>query len=367
MSEPVESSAAAPPAESKAASTGGTPGAPSAQPSKANPILTSADITSLLKNELSLEEPSEPELKPKEAQPGDEGESTEIPAEEPPETPPAEPAEIPEALTKAIEEWEQNGGGELPPALQGLVDRRIGKLTGQRETERQAREAAETRLQALEAENQQLRNGAPAAAPSVDEPTLSRYETTCRALVDDAENYLDDSANRDERERIERYMAAEGLDERGLKRRVRELRRFLADEAPRQRAMLTQFIAKERELEPQAKTFFPWLWDRTSPEYAQAQEVLKVLPDLPRRTPAHRFALGIYVLGLKAFDQLRSKAPPAALPKTPPPKVPVRGAAPPAAIRSNGKVAAENAARERFNKHPTRETVTELLKIGLLS
>jgi hypothetical protein len=289
-------------------------------------------------------------------------------------------ADLPPELQAAVESWEEQGRGELPPVLQALVDRRIHKLTAQRESEKSGRAAAEAKVAELTNEVAQLRAGGGAAAeplPTLDGKELDRQQTTYERFLADAENYLDDTATDDERGRIERYLQSNRMDASGLKRQVREVNRAL-QQLPAQRQQLAAFKKAEASAEPEAKRFFPWLDDKSSPEYQQAQAVFDSIPDLKQRTPFHRVVLGVYVLGLKQYAALRAagangngkaRVGVAGAGKVPvvkaPPKVPAAGAAAPSAARNHGAKAQEDAARQSFNRRPTAEGAAELFKLGL--
>nr|WP_294577570.1 hypothetical protein [uncultured Rhodopila sp.] len=364
-------------------------------------VLTSEGVTSLLMSGLA-EEPAEgdeaqpkaednddtEERKPEAATEANEeaGEEQEPEAEKTPEGEEREAGEageetpeLPAALEQAISEWEESGKGELPPALQGLVERRIGKLTGQREEERRAREAAEAQVRQLTDEVTQLRQdprraAAAAGSPVTDPKALEELAHSAESLVADAENVLDGTASEEETQRIQRFMESEHLDQAGLKRRVRELNKWLTGEVPKQKQAIQQFRAAEAQAAPIAKKFFPWLDQKDSPEYGMAQEVLGLMPELRTRTPAHRVALGVYVLGLKEFQKLQTAGAGkpganghAANGKRPgvskvAPKSPVAGAASPRAARRGGE---EDAARQDFERAPSRDSVEKLLRMGL--
>lgn len=288
--------------------------------------------------------------------------------------------QVPPELQAAIEEWEGRGG-ELPTALQGLVDRRIGKLTGQRETEKTRADQAEARATALETELAEARvdgNGSRGAtSPTTDLKALNQLESVSRRFVEDAENFLDETATAEEQARVERYLESERMDANGLKRRLREVNTFLQT-VPETRRQAQAFQAEEAKLEPIAKAHFPFLFDKSSPDYAEAQSVLAVMPELRGRTPAHRFAVGVYILGLKEYRKLHpevvgngksqmanGKVPAAKVPAKVPPKTPAAAGAAAPATRVNGKNAAEESRRQEFERNPTRESVTELVKSAL--
>lgn len=297
-----------------------------------------------------------------------------------------EAAALPAELQTAIEQWEEAGGGELPPVLQTLVERRIGKLTGQRETERTARETAENRVKDLEAEVEGLKadpNRPAVRVTTVDmnERQLNQLETQAERLIGDAEAYLDESATEAERGRVEKFMAENGIaDGNGLKRQVRAINGWLTRTLPGQRRAVQEFRAGEAKVAPVAKQLFPWLDDKASPEYQQAQKALELFPDLPSRTPEWKLALGVYVLGMKAMTALVGKpgaaangtgngkasaSTPAAAVKKAPPKSPAGGSTAVSTKRIPGRQQAEENTRRQFETAPTRANVTELLKASL--
>lgn len=309
-------------------------------------------------------------------------------AVEQPETPEESP--LPQDAQAALEAWEATGG-PLPKALQSLVDKRIGKLTGARDAEKARADKAETELKRVAAEAEALRNdpNRPAhVTPSavMDDAHLTKLATTAEKFLAEAENYLDDTATDEERGRVEKFMQSERLDANGLKRRIRETNTWLTRELPEAKRQVQAFKAQEAATEPVVKARFPWLDDKSRPEYATAQQVLGIMPELRQRTPAHRVAVGTYVLGMKVMDHLAkagiqtdagaaidealAKAFPvngatAPKAKTPPPKAPVSGAAAPAARAAGTRT--DEAARQKFNQRPTRESATELARAALMA
>lgn len=340
--------------------------------------LTSEGVAALLRSEFAPETEADPKPDTSEVQP--EGDETDQPKEQEQqqEQPKDEDEDedekegLPTELQAAIDQWEAAGKGELPGPLQALVEKRIGKLTAQREQERTARELAEARASELEAK---LQNAGETPAlpgrPEMDEKGLTKLERATETFLADAENYLDDTATAEERARVEAFMASERLDGPGLKRRVRETNRFLSQELPQLRQKLSTFREQEARVEPEARKHFPWLWDKTTAEYGMAQEVLKVMPDLVQRTPAHRMALGIYVLGLKELEKIQGQNQKSEIRNLKsetakaPPKTPANGSAAPRVAASNGRERQEAAARESFQKRPNRETAAELLRVSL--
>ena len=384
----------------------GAAGKPGESTAAGKMTLTASGIESLLSSEFGSEEkpkadPSQeiPEGKPAdgEATPETEPVAENVETKDGEESPKAEDGEadpeetkLPADVQTALEDWEQTGG-PLPKPLQALVDKRIGKLTGARDTEKARADKAEAELARVQAEAESLRAdpnrpGHAAPAPVMDEKALNGLATTANKFMAEVESYLDNSATEEERTRVERFMASERLDTNGLKRRVRETNAWLTQELPQQRDQLRAFKSQEAAAEPVVKSHFPWLDDKASPEYAKAQSVLGIMPELKQRTPAHRVAAGTYVLGLEVMDHLAkagvktdaaaavrealAKAFPVtgtAQPskaKTPPPKAPAgNGAAVPPV---KAKAAKDEAARQSFNKAPTRQNATELARAALM-
>ena len=397
--------------KSKESGAAGKPGEATARTaavedaSKAENLLSSAAVTSLLRSHLA--ETDEPEAgsenqnqredeadqatADREVTEGAAAEATEgAESTEAAETTEAtegeeatEAEELEQALADPVKEWIENGKGKLPSELQAIVDKRIGKLTGEREAERSARETAEQERDAARAEAAELRSkGGAAHSPGPleirTEAELDDEQHRASQLIEDAEAYLDNSATDEERATMERYMAKNGLDEKGMKRLVRQFGTHLRDNLPAERQRLVQFRQQEQAAEPEAQKYYPWLSDKKDPRYAKAQEALRGFPDLPRRTPVHKLLLGALITGLTDLETRRAaetagkngngKPAPAGkaavIPRKAPPKPPGGGAAPGAA-RTNGN-ATEEAARQKLQTNGyTRANVTELLKSSL--
>ncbi len=181
-------------------------------------------------------------------------------------------------------------------------------------------------------------------------------------------------------------MQSRGLDAKGLKRELRQANAFLTQDLPQLREQVQKFKAAEAQLAPAARARFPWLADKSRPEYALAQSVLGLMPEIRQRTPAHETVQGTYVLGLKVLEALNAAGhegdaaaaltpllekafpplvpgtkPKAAPVKTPPPKPPTGGSAAP----RTGTAKPLEAASEKFNKTMTRQSATELARAAL--
>lgn len=274
---------------------------------------------------------------------------------------------LPTEMQAALDEWEAKGGA-LPEGLQRVVNKRIGRLTADKETAARRAEAAEEALKTLQAEAEKLRNdpnrptqASPSGIP--DEQELATAERAAKKFLDHAEAYLDDTATPEERSRMERFMEAEKLDATGLKRRVRQISGYLRDELPVQRQTVQSFRAQEKEASAQAHRDFPWLADPKAPEHQVRTQMLKLLPDLPKRLPNHDLVMGIYMLGYKQYQQQLAAAAGKGT-KAPPPKPPAGNGATRTAAATKPK--ASELASSKFSKSPTRDNAVDLARAALM-
>jgi hypothetical protein len=279
---------------------------------------------------------------------------------------------LPEEMQTALEQWEAKGG-PLPDALQHVVNKRIGRLTGEKAEAQKRAETAEAALKQAQAEAEALRNdpqrpAANFAGAVPDEQVLLKTERTAKQFLNEAEAYLDETATPAERTRVERFMESNQLDANGLKRHVRQINAFVRDELPAQKAQVQQFRAAEQQATAEARKQFPWLNDANAPEQATKAQMLKLLPDLPKRLPNHEMVLGIYMLGYKAYEaqlakgaKAPDKTPPA---RTAPPKTPAGSATAQAA--TTRRRSASDSAGEAFSKAPTRDNAVNLARAALM-
>lgn len=294
---------------------------------------------------------------------------------------------VPTALQEAINEYEAKGG-ELPPALQKLVEKRIHKLTSEREQQKQLADQAEAKASQLEQENDRLKaNGAaversPTTLPDLKE--LAAMEANGTRMVEELEAVIDGTATEEEATRVAKLLGSERLDtpegQRAAKRQLRAVEKFLQT-IPAERQRVQAFRSEEAKAAPIAKEWFPFLFDKADPDYQEAQAVLQVMPDLRTATPNHQIALGTYVLGLRELRKLHPEAfggkngangsvrTPGAtkLPRKAPRKSPASGggSAAPQKATTRAREAEEASARAQHEKHPTKASVEKLLKISL--
>lgn len=351
--------------------------------SQVNP-LSSDGIAELLKEGLNAEDKPEEEVQSGEEHEADEEHSEEVEDRESKdegrdeqeehkegeeeEQEQTEETETEEAETENEEEEHEEDGDrkKLSPELQKVLDKRIGKEVGKRK-------ALEQQLEQVKAELEQVKStrsaaSAPAAA-IMDEATLDKMEENGERLVNDIEAYLDESASEKDRARVEKFMEQQGLDAAGLKAYARKVQRTLDREIPKEREKVKQYRAAETQMSAKAKVLFPFLEKKDDPNYAKAQQVLEMFPEI-KRLPHWKVVQGCYVLGLQAMEKLIAaknaeaggKKKDVKAPVKPPKKLPVNQ--PPPKKETSSKADDEEAS-EKIRENPSAENVMDALKAGL--
>lgn len=128
----------------------------------------------------------------------------------------------------------------------------------------------------------------------------------------------------------------EGWDRKKLKEVMRNAKVALEDHIPQRET----FIKQRQQLQAQAHKKFPFLTDRTSPDYQAAQAAFRSNPWL-HHLPNADFIVGVQIKGLKALaaeeaaeaEKAKAKAAPAK------PKVPVKASSDETAVSSTGATA----------------------------
>lgn len=305
---------------------------------------------------------------------------------------PDTPLELPAEVLSQVQAWE-DAGGALPPALQAIVDKRIGREVGKvRELEAKANQA-EAEVKRLTDELATRGDGRPnAGVGGLDEKSLNQLVETSKKFQADARAFLGGYADEQQEARLRKHMEASGQDEKALRRQLDEVNDWLSQELPDLRNRVQTFRQTETQIAPIVTARFPSLDKKDTEEAQWAAEVARLVPELSSRTPAHKLALGVYALGKIAWDHL-SKAsadgdviaalrdvltrhvpvtangngsgkPRFFLPGKPPAKGPTGGRAF-VAPRVNGYQAQEQAASEELRRNPTAENVISSLKIAL--
>ena len=297
---------------------------------------------------------------------------------------------LPPEVLNQVKAWEDTGGA-LPAALQAIVDKRIGREVGKvKELETRATRA-ESEVQRLttELETRTAERGT-AAAGAYDEKSLTALVNASKTFQADARAFLGGYADATQTARLEKHMTATGQDDNALRRQLDEVNDWLTQEVPVLRQRVQAFRQQEAQIAPVMQARFPSLEQKDGEDAKFAAEVLRFVPDLAQRTPAHKLALGMYALGRVAWEHLTKASAEGdviealkgvltahvPLPtngngkgkfflpgKAPRKTAPAGGAF--TAPRAEANQARETAASEELRKNPTAENVTESLRIAL--
>jgi len=216
----------------------------------------------------------------------------------------AESETLPEHLEAELAQWEKTGG-TLPASLQKLVEKKIGKVVGEREAQKTRADKAEAEVERLNGELQQRGNGAPApGVGGMDEKKLSDMVTASEKFRADARAFIGDYADEATAKRIQKHMETAGLDDKGLRRQLDDVNDWLTQGAPKIREQVQQFNETRAKIEPVVKSRFPTIGDVNTPEGKVASEISKFIPELSARSPAAKFSMGVYALGMEAWQHL---------------------------------------------------------------
>ncbi len=297
--------------------------------------------------------------------------------------------------TEAAPETEEHADTVLSPKIsftpeqQELFNKRIQRETAKTKAIESQMAEARARLASLETEAHTLRTEKESATqtaktpPQVvsfgnqplaevsDIPTLAKLQQSAKEAIRFVEETLDnprawklkplvdpdtnepvlDEGGNPVRQRIT-AIGDKVYTEAELKASMRRAKVTLEDQIPARAAFLTT----QNQEQQRAFTQFPWMKDKASPEYQQAQAARRDYPWLSA-LPNADWIIGVQVMGMKAIEAAATaaKSPPVK-PKIAPAKpandqaaVSASGAAPRAAIGSNEK-AALSAERARLSK-----------------
>ena len=237
-------------------------------------------------------------------------------------------AETPEGETEdaALSHEEHS----LDPKLQEKINRRIGKEVAKRKAlEAQVNELkVQMQAQVMQPPQTQqtvvpLPQGASPLANIEDSGGLVALQQQAKEAKRWAQEQLDEGSN-------EVQLGDKILQPKDLKAIIRNANRTLEDDIPSR----AQFLQQREQVRQVAYKEFPYLVDKSSPDYVAAQAAYQAMPWL-RNLPNADWIIGVQIEGLKA-----RAAKQAAADKTKA-KTPVKTANPPSAqtaVSSNGSV-----------------------------
>ena len=194
---------------------------------------------------------------------------------------------------------------DITPELQKKIDKRIGKEVAKRK-------ALEARLGELEAalgqRTQQAEESVQQPAPAQPLPSnvpLAQIEDfnslqTLQQQAREAKRFAQEQLDRDDFEPVRVGDTVLGKQE--LKAILRNAEKTLEDDIPARANFLTQ----KQQAQQVAHQMFPYLKDRTAPEYVLAQQALSQMPWM-KNLPNADWIIGVQIEGLKALEAKKAK------------------------------------------------------------
>jgi len=226
-------------------------------------------------------------------------------------------SETPASDTETEAEIEDKAADE--PAPKRGMQKRIGELTAKWKQAERDKDALTERIAALE-QAKATAEEAPASAPAA-RPVLTevRTEKELNKLVEEKERVLEWVEEQQvqvlrQPEAVEAVLKqfkllpadAEGTTREDMQAILLDIRHKTAralNAVPERR----KFFEAQAYYNATAAKDFPWLADKSTPEWSTAQEWLRLYPQI-RATPQDQHLLGILVLGAKALQAQRQQA-----------------------------------------------------------
>ena len=204
---------------------------------------------------------------------------------------------------------------DITPELQKKIDKRIGKEVAKRK-------ALESRLAQLESQMGE-KNSSPAAEQTAQKPAPAQMPANVPlAQIDDfqalaslqqqakeAKRFAQDQLDRDDFEPIQIGDTVLGRSE--LKAILRNAEKTLDDDIPAR----TQFLTQKQQSQQVAHQMFPYLKDKSAPEYVLAQQALSQMPWM-KNLPNADWIIGVQIEGLRSLDAKQKAAKTDNRPKT---------------------------------------------------
>lgn len=218
----------------------------------------------------------------------------------------AESAEVEAAEAPAEEaQTDEVPSQDIPAELKKKIDKRIGKEVAKRK----ALEAQLNELK-LQVSQTQQQSSQPAPVPIAPLPQgvtpLAQIENvkqlqTLAQQAKEAKRFAEEQLDRDDFEPVR--VGDEILDRQKLKTIIRNANKTLEDDIPTR----VQFLQQRNQAQQIAFEKFPFLKDKSTPEYVQAQQAYIAMPWL-KNLPNADWIIGVQIEGLKALQAKEKKA-----------------------------------------------------------
>ena len=195
---------------------------------------------------------------------------------------------------------------DIPAELKKKIDKRIGKEVAKRK----ALEAQLNELRLAVSQTQQQQAGQPAQVPIAPLPQgvtpLAQIEDvkqlqTLAQQAKEAKRFAEEQLDNDNFEPVR--VGDEILDRQKLKTIIRNANKTLEDDIPNR----AQFLQQRNQAQQIAFEKFPFLKDKSTPEYVQAQQAYIAMPWL-KNLPNADWIIGVQIEGLRALQAKEKKA-----------------------------------------------------------
>jgi len=214
-------------------------------------------------------------------------------------------AESAEAEPQPEAQAEDSGEADVPsqditPELQKKIDKRIGKEVAKRK----ALEAQLNEIKLAMAQNQTQQSQTPAQpaplAPLPASVPLAQIDdvqslVSLQQQAKEAKRFAQEQLDRDDFEPFK--MGNQVINRDSLKTILRNAEKTLEDDIPAR----AQFLQSKTQVQQAAYEKFPFLKDKSSPEYVMAQQAYMAMPWL-KNLPQADWIIGVQIEGLKAIE-----------------------------------------------------------------
>ena len=275
--------------------------------------------------------------------------------------------ETDEAEAQDADEAEESDG--LDDKTQQSINSRIGKLTSQRKRAIEQREAAEESLQKVKAENQKLHEQLDKQGTQsllANDPLAD--VTSKRELKDRAKQ------SRDWRRWAQRnpdggeYKFPDGTVQEYDSAQAENILKYADDMLEEHIPAREKWLENNSKMDVLASQHFPAWNDTTSNVYGEYQEIIREMPEL-KRFHNHKQLVGVFHMGLAAYNNALSPKPDAAKPKpkkvakpSEPTKVSSPTSVPPPASATKAANAVADAEKWVNESNGSADAVMQLLK-----
>lgn len=273
--------------------------------------------------------------------------------------------EEPEAAVESLGDeapQEEEGESDQPEAdessLTKGVQKRINKLVAAKKAAQAELEAHKQRLAQLSDELQQAKASSQ-QAPVAYSDYVESIDTT-EKLQDEYKKTIDYILWCEENADGGTITLPDGTEQELTDKQVRTAKSVFLKRKEIELPARFQFLQNQEFAEKEVVSDFPWWGKPESDEYKAAQMVLREFPELKRKRADWKHVAGLVVLGIKSYNDMKTKKPAAPAPIKRAPSQPSVSKAPPMAASSDNDLAK---AKARFVKNSSdQQGIKDLVK-----